>query len=118
MQVGHEFNAGVADVRDVVDRLVERVLFERVGGEGQASLSRYGHEGDCRERSRALEQMGTWVGKGPAEMSRTKMGWLLMCWLLLGVAASAGAGGCDKNKQAEEKRQKEIAQRQKGEAAA
>jgi tetratricopeptide (TPR) repeat protein len=44
------------------------------------------------------------------------MGWLLMCWLLLGVAA--GAGGCDKNKQAEQKRQKEIAQRQKGEASA
>jgi tetratricopeptide (TPR) repeat protein len=49
-------------------------------------------------------------------MARTKIGWLLMCWLLLGVAA--GAGGCDKNKQAEEKREKEIAARQKGEAAA
>ncbi len=47
-------------------------------------------------------------------MCRTTIGLLMSLCLLL----AAGAGGCDKNKQAEQKRQREIAQRQKGEAKA
>jgi tetratricopeptide (TPR) repeat protein len=47
-------------------------------------------------------------------MSRNKIALLLSCCLLVG----AGAGGCDKNKDAQAKHDKEIAQRQKGEAKA
>ena len=49
-------------------------------------------------------------------MSRANIAFLLP--VLLGLVAGAGAGGCDKNKQAEAKHQKEIADRQRGEANA
>src|SRR5688500_17225380 len=37
--------------------------------------------------------------------------------LTIGVLLAAGAGGCDKNKQADEKREKEIAEQTKRDAA-
>jgi hypothetical protein len=55
VEVGHELNAAVADAGDEIDRFIERVFFERVGGEGEAWQSRR-HAFDCRENLGALEQ--------------------------------------------------------------
>jgi tetratricopeptide (TPR) repeat protein len=49
-------------------------------------------------------------------MRRTTIGLLLTFFLMIGTGG--GMGGCDKNKQAEAKREKEIANRAKGEAQA
>jgi len=51
-------------------------------------------------------------------MSRTTNGLLWIGCFLIASAAAVGVGGCDKNKQADKQREKEIAQRNKGEAAA